>query len=78
MSNTGEEPPKEGGSNASGCFFIVALLFGMVALFAGLTASANTQGWGNVGSAVIFQLTFPITIICLIIGFIAKASKKSE
>ena len=78
MSNTNEQPPKDKGSQTSSCMFIAALPFGLVALLTGLASSANTQGWGNIGIAIIFQFTFFITAICLIIGLIARSSKDSK
>jgi tellurite resistance protein TehA-like permease len=78
MSNTGEEPPKEKGSQTSSCMFVAALPFGLVALITGLSTSANTQGWGNIGIAIIFQVTFFITAICLIIGLIARSANSSK
>lgn len=70
--NSNKEPTKNNGFPVSGCLFLVAGVTGMIALFSGITAAANTQGWGDVGSAIIFQVALPVTILALIAGLISR------
>jgi ABC-type dipeptide/oligopeptide/nickel transport system permease component len=70
--NSNQEPNKNDGFPVSGCLFLVAGIAGMIALFSGITAASNTQGWGDVGSAVISQVALPVTILALIAGLISR------
>ena len=71
--NSNPEPKKNDGFPVSGCLFLVAGITGIIALFSGITAAANTQGWGDVGSAIIFQGALPVTVLALILGLISRS-----
>lgn len=73
MDESNQEPPNDQRFPVSGCLFVVAGIAGMIALFSGITAALNTYGWGDVGSAIIFQVALPITILALIAGLISRA-----
>ena len=70
--NSNQEPTKNNGFPVSGCLLLVAGIAGMIALFSGITAASNTYGWGDVGSAIIFQVALPVTVLALIAGLISR------
>ena len=78
METSNQEPPKEEPFQLGGCMFVVAGISGMIALVTGLSASMNTQGWGDVGSWIIFQIAMPVAVISLLIGLISRGIRPDK